>query len=55
MGNFQEKSPWLYHYLIKNLNTKLFHATARIRYNNGFQVLCVMDEELDNIPDKAQR
>ena len=52
--DFHEKRRWLYHYLIMKLNIRLFNATIHIKDKNGFEVLRIMNDELDKIPGNAR-
>ena len=51
--DFEEKSRWLYHYLITKLNTRLFTATAHVRGKNGFEVLRIVNKVMDRVPENA--
>ena len=51
---FNEKSRWLYHYLSTKPNTQLSNATIHVKDKNGFEVLRIMNDELDKIPGNAR-
>ena len=51
---FEEKSRWFYHYVINKLNTKLFTATTQVQDKNGFEVLRIINDEMDRVPLNAR-
>ena len=52
--DFHEKCCWLNQYLIMKSNTRLFNATTHIHDKKDFDVLRIMNDELNKIPDNAK-
>ena len=52
--DFDEKSRFLYNYLLGKLNRKLYSLIVSVENQNGFEVFRIINAEMDAIPENAK-
>ena len=51
---FESESRWMYAYMISKLNTTLFGIVSNIQDQNGFELIRLINDHMDRIPENAQ-
>lgn len=51
--DFEEHGRWMHSYMISKLHTSLFEVCANIQDQNGFELLRLISDHMDRIPEKA--